>query len=111
MSDGNAWLGAVRLNTASLELQKALSQRWDATFALTYSDGRGIAIPSNFNNRVTTEEGRLGFLCRLSPAMTATMEYSRIRQPHLGPFIQVIRPDYNQVQIGLRYQFERALSQ
>jgi hypothetical protein len=109
-SDGNGWLGAVRLNTASLELQKAISQLWNATLELIYSDGRGIAIPSNFRNRVTTEEGRLGFLYRLSRNVNATMQYSRVRQPHVGPFTQVIRPDYNEIQIGLIYQFERVLS-
>jgi hypothetical protein len=77
---------------------------------LTYSDGRGIAIPSNFKNRVTTEEGRLGFLYRLSHSVVATVEYSRIRQPHLGPLIQVIRPDYNEIQVGLTYQFQKAFS-
>jgi hypothetical protein len=110
VSDANGWLGAARLNTASLELEKALSQRWIATLQLNYSDGRGIANPSSIKSRVTSEEGGLGFRYRPSRSLTATMDYRRIRQPHLGPFIQVIRPGYNEIQIGLTYQFQKAFS-
>jgi hypothetical protein len=111
VKDGDAWLGAARLNTASVELQKAMSERWSTSLEVIYSDGRGIAIPSNFKNRVTTEQGTLGFLYRLSRNVATTMDYSRIRQPRLGPSIQAIRPDYNEIQIGLTLQFERAFSQ
>jgi hypothetical protein len=100
------------LNTASLVLQKALNVRWSATLDLTYSDGHEIGLPAIFGrDRVTTEEGLLGFSYRITPMLTANAAYARIRQPHLGPFIQVFHPTYNQVQAGLIFQYQRGLSQ
>ena len=111
VSDGGAWLGAVRLNTASLAVQKSLNARWSANLDLTYSDGRAIGLPANVDGgRVTTEEGMLGFSCRLLRNLTASTAYARIRQPHLGPFIHVFQPNYNQIQAGLTYQFQKAFS-
>jgi hypothetical protein len=111
VSDGGAWNGVVRLNTASLALQKALTAQWSATLDLTYSDGHAIGTPANLvRNRVTTEEGLLGFSCRITRQLTASTAYARIRQPHLGPLIQVFQPTYNQIQAGLTYQFEKAMS-
>jgi hypothetical protein len=111
VSDGGGWLGAVRLTTASLALQKALSARWSATFDLTYSDGHAIGMPANvLGDRVTSGEGLLGFSCRVTRNLTASTAYARIRQPHLGPFIHVFQPNYNQIQAGLTYQFEKAFS-
>jgi hypothetical protein len=112
VSDGGGWLGAVRLNTASLLLQKALNARWSANLNLMYSDGHAIATPANFvGDRVTTEEGSLGFSCRITRMLTASTSYARIRQPHLGPFIQAFQPNYNQIQVGLTYQYAKRLSQ
>lgn len=111
VSDGGAWIGAVRLNTASLALQKALSAYWNASLDLTYSDGRAIGTPANLvGDRVTTEEGQLGVSCRITRQLTASTAYARIRQPHLGPLIQVFQPNYNQIQAGLTYQFEKVFS-
>jgi hypothetical protein len=111
VSDGGGWLGAVRLNTASLALQKALTVRWSATLDLTYSDGHAIGMPANLvGARVTSEQGLLGFSYRVTRNLAASTSYARIRQPHLGPFIQALQPNYNQIQAGLTYQFEKAFS-
>jgi hypothetical protein len=111
VSDGGGWLGAVRLNTASLALQKTLTARWIATLDLTYSDGHAIGIPANLvGARVTSEQGLLGFSYRVTRNLTASTSYARIRQPHLGPFVQALQPNYNQIQAGLTYQFEKAFS-
>jgi hypothetical protein len=111
VSDGGGWLGAVRLNSLSLQLEKALSSRWSATLDLVYSDGRAIGVPASLHDdRITTEEGLLGFVCRVTRNLTTNIQYGRIRQPHMGPFIQALQPNYNQFQVGLNYRFEKALS-
>ncbi len=112
VSDGGGWTGAVRLTTASMELVRGLNKRWSATLELTYSDGRTIAFPSNVGiSRVTTEEGLLGLLYRLTPDVALTAQYGRIRQPYTGQFSPTLQPDHNQVLAGLTYRFQKALSQ
>lgn len=113
VSDGGGWVGAVRLNTAGLELVRALGPHWSATLQLIYSDGRAIEVPANLSSssRVTTKEGLLGFLYRLTRDVSLTAQYGRIQQPNAGPFSQTVLPDHNQVQAGLTYRFQKALSQ
>ena len=110
VSDGGGWTGAVRLTTASMEWARGLNKHWSTTLELTYSDGRTIAFPSNAgNSRVTTEEGLVGLLYRLTPDVAITAQYGRINQPYAGQFSQTIQPDHNQVQAGLTYRFQKAL--
>ena len=110
VSDGGGWTGAVRLTSASMELVRELSKRWSATLDLTYSDGRTIAFPANAgNSRVTTEEGLIGFLYRLTRNAALTAQYGRIKQPYAGQFSQTLQPDHNQVQAGLTYRFQKAI--
>lgn len=112
VSDGGGWTGAVRLTTASMGMARELSKQWSATLELTYSDGRTIAFPANAgNSRVTTEEGLVGFLYRLTRDVALTAQYGRIRQPYAGQFSQTLQADHNQVQAGLTYRFQKALSQ
>ncbi|HLW53530.1 MAG TPA: hypothetical protein VKW06_11870 [Candidatus Angelobacter sp.] len=111
VADGGGWIGTVRLNTASLELQKALSPHWAATLQLIFSDGRALGSPANLpENRITTEEGLLRFSYEIKRNLSASAQYARIREPHLGAFILVLHPDYNQVQVGLTYRFQKAFS-
>lgn len=112
VSDGGGWTGAVRLTTASMELVRGLNKHWSATLELTYSDGRTIDLPANAgNSRVTTEEGLVGLLYRLTRDFALTAQYGRIKQPYAGQFSQTLQPDHNQVQAGLTYRFQKALSQ
>jgi predicted porin len=95
-----------------MELVRGLNKHWSATLELTYSDGRTIAFPSNAgNSRVTTEEGLVGLLYRFTRDVALTAQYGRIRQPYAGQFSQTLQPDHNQVQAGLTYRFQKALSQ
>lgn len=113
VSDGGGWSGAVRLNTASLELLRALGKRWTATLELSYSDGRTIGLPASAGDksRVTTEEGLLGFMYRVTRDLSLTAKYGRIQQPNAGLFSVALQPNHNQVQAGLTYRFHKALSQ
>jgi hypothetical protein len=112
VSDGGGWTGAVRLTTASMELVRGLNKHWSSTLELTYSDGRTIALPANAgNSRVTTEEGLVGLLYRLTRDVALTAQYGRIKQPNAGQFSQTLQPGHNQVQAGLTYRFQKALSQ
>lgn len=111
VGDGGGWLGAVRLNTIHLQLQKTLNLRWSATLDLGYTDGRAIGIPASLReDRITTEEGLVGLLYQATAKVTANLQYGRIQQPHLGPFVQALHPNYNQIQVGLNYQFKKAFS-
>ena len=112
VSDGGGWSGAVRLNTASLELLRALNKRWTVTLDLSYSDGRTIGVPAKVgNSRITTEEGLIGFLYRVTRDLSLTAKYGRIQQPNAGLFSVALQPNHNQVQAGLTYRFQKALSQ
>lgn len=111
VTDGGGFLGAVYLNTAALQLQQALSLRWSTSVELLYSDGRAIAVPASFgDNRVTTEEGLIGFVYMLTRHMSLTAQYGRIRQPHAGPLVLAAQPGHNQVLAGFTYEFEKVLS-
>lgn len=109
VSDGGGWSGAVRLNTASLEVERALSPRWRVTLDLAYSDGRTIGVPLDFG-RITTEQALVGFLCRLTRNLSATAQYGRIQQPHAGRFTQALLKNHNEIQAGLTYEFQKVFS-
>lgn len=112
ITDGSAWAGAVELNTARLELQRALGTRWTANINLSYSDGRIIAAPSNFvDDRITTEEGQIGTSCRITKNFSLTADYAHIQQPHTGAFTGNLKSRYNQVQVGFAYRFQKAIFQ
>ncbi len=109
VSDGGGWSGAVRLNTAGLGVERALSSHWSATLELAYSDGHTIGVPLDLG-RVTTEQGLVRFVGRLTRNLSATAQYGRIQQPHAGLFTQTLLKNHNQIQAGLTYQFQKALS-
>lgn len=109
MSDGGGWSGAVRLNTARLELERALSPRWSTTLDLAYSDGRTLEVPLELG-RITTEEAGFGFSWRLTSGWTAFAQYGRIQQPHAAQFTQTLLKNHNQVQAGLTYEFQKVFS-
>jgi len=112
VSDGGGFMGAVRLNTAALEMRKTMGAHWNATLQLVYSDGHLIGLPTHIESgRVTTEEGLIGLTRRLTPRVSVMGQYARIHQPHAGTLTQRIQAKYNRAQIGLTYQFQRALTQ
>lgn len=108
VTDGGAWAGAVLLNTANLELEKAFGPRWTSIVTLTYSDGHILATPPNVIDRLTTEEGSIMFLYRFTRNLSAMAQYARVQQPYTGAFTGSINSNYNQVQAGFTYQFEKA---
>jgi hypothetical protein len=110
ITDGSAWAGAVRLNTARMELTRAFGRRWTSNLSLAYSDGRILGVPVSFvDSQITTEEGAVGFKYGITRDFSATAEYARIQQPHTGAFTGIIRGNYNQVQVGFVYQFQKAI--
>lgn len=111
ISDGGGWAGAVRMTTARIELEKALSARWTGTLQVSYSDGRIVAVPATFPGRITTEEGAIGVLWRIARNLFTTAQYARIQQPHTGAFTGVLQNNHNQFQAGFTYQFNKAISQ
>jgi hypothetical protein len=112
VTDGGGWAGAVRMTAARVELEKALSLRWTSTLQLSYSDGRIVAVPSNFPaDRITTEEGAIGLQCRITRGLFTTAQYARIQQPHTGAFTHAIQNNHNQLQVGFTYQFNKVFSQ
>jgi hypothetical protein len=111
VGDGSGWLGAVQLNTGNFEIGRALTARWSMSFNLTYSDGRSLKVPAGFQgNRITTEQGTVGFSYRLSSNVTAATQYGRIEQPHAGLLTPVLNSSHNQILISLTYEFRKAFS-
>ncbi|SRR5579871_1010070 len=108
VSDGSGWGGAVRLNTASLELMRAFNSRWSVNCTLAYSDGRTIGVPSNLDaGKITTEQGLLGLSYRWTHNLSLTTQYGRIKQPHAGLFTSTLNPDHNEILAGVSYSFEK----
>jgi hypothetical protein len=110
ITDGSAWAGAVRMMTAQAELAREFGARWTSHLSLTYSDGRLLAVPASLvDNRVTTDEGAVALAYRFTRNFSATANYAHIQQPHTGAFTGIIKGNYNQVQVGFVYQFQKAI--
>jgi hypothetical protein len=112
VSDGGGFLGAVRLTTGQLEMERRITQRWILTLGTSYSDGRALDASANgTGNRITTVEGHVAAEHRITGNISVRGQYAHVDQPHGGDFSQSIRGHHNQVEIGLDYQFHRTLNQ
>lgn len=112
VSDGGGFMGAVRLNTGTMELEKNIASHWKGTLQLVYSDGRLIGLPAkNASSRVTTGEGLLGLTRWLTPNVSVTGQYARIQQPRAGTLTARVPRSSNRAEVTLTYQFQKALTQ
>lgn len=109
VTDGGGLGGAVRQNSASLDLVKAFNERWSTSLNLAYSDGRTIGVPSNLDaGRLTIEQATVGLGYKWTREVTLTAQYGRVNQPHAGLFTPTLNPDHNEFLVGFSYAFEKA---
>lgn len=110
ISDGGGLIGATRLMAATLEIQRQFTRLWSGSFSASYSDARSLGLVSNpALSRIRTEQAGLGLERRIFQHLLATVNYSRVQQPHLGVLGLRNREDHNLVAVGLRFEFEKPL--